>query len=264
MSKRLTTAARPMSKGGRLGTSLQRPPTGARLGTARPGTKSGVAPGTGALSSTVTVADRPMTQQGLSGVKTGSLGPQRQVQDASYFSGLLRGKVKELKDEISRMERESGALNAENATYLTFERRAEKLAQELKDRQGELADYNLLIDKINTNTDVEDISDDCAQLQAQNNKDSKALEILFGDKREKEGQVTQIEAEIKRQREATNSLLQELDYETQSRYMQMKEANFNLQQKAEDLQAEVREKSYCTCKTPTDTNQYISDGQLDG
>ena len=36
---------------------------GARLGTARPGTKSGVAPGTGALSSSVQVADRPMTQQ---------------------------------------------------------------------------------------------------------------------------------------------------------------------------------------------------------
>ena len=63
MSKRLATAARPMSKSGRMGTTLQRPPTGARLGTARPGTKSGVAPGTGALSSAVQVADRPMTQQ---------------------------------------------------------------------------------------------------------------------------------------------------------------------------------------------------------
>ena len=37
--------------------------SGARLGTARPGTKSGVAPGTGALASSVQVADRPMTQQ---------------------------------------------------------------------------------------------------------------------------------------------------------------------------------------------------------
>lgn len=33
------------------------------------------------------------------------------------------------------MEGESGALNAENATYLTFERRAETLAAQLKDRQ---------------------------------------------------------------------------------------------------------------------------------
>ena len=58
--------------------------------------------------------------------------------------------------------------------------------------QGELADYNLLIDKINTNTDVEDIAEDCAVLQGQNNRDSKGVEILFGEKREKEHQVSQV------------------------------------------------------------------------
>ena len=105
------------------------------MGTARPGSKYGAPPGTGALSSSVQVANRPMTQQGLSGVKTGGLGPQRQVQDASYYSGVLRTKIKELQDEILKMEKESGALNAENATYLTFERRAENLAQQLKDKQ---------------------------------------------------------------------------------------------------------------------------------
>ena len=73
--------------------------------------------------------------QGLTGVKTGALGPQRQVLDASYYSGVLRSKIKELRDEINTMEKESGALNAENATYLTFERRAETLAQQLKERQ---------------------------------------------------------------------------------------------------------------------------------
>ena len=63
------------------------------------------------------------------------MGPQRQVLDASYYSGVLRSKIKELRDEINTMEKESGALNAENATYLTFERRAETLAQQLKERQ---------------------------------------------------------------------------------------------------------------------------------
>ena len=71
----------------------------------------------------------------MTGVKTGALGPQRQVLDASYYSGVLRSKIKELRDEINNMEKESGALNAENATYLTFERRAETLAQQLKEKQ---------------------------------------------------------------------------------------------------------------------------------
>lgn len=49
----------------------------------------------------------------------------------------------------------------------------------------------------------------------------------------------QLEAEIRRQREATNQLLQGLDYDTQNKYMSMKEANFEQQQKAEQLQSQV-------------------------
>lgn len=241
MPKRPPTGstARPMSKSGRQGTALQRPPTGSRLGTARPGTKAGVAPGTGALASQVQVTDRPMTQQGVSGVKTGSMGPQRQVQDATYYLALLRAKTSELRTEITKLGNESGALNAENATYLTFERRAETLASQLKERQGELADYNLLIDKLNTNTDLDEVSADHADLEAQNNKDSKTVEILFGERRDKEKFAAQLEQEIQQQRTATNALLQELDYETQAKYMGMKENNFELQQAAERLQSEL-------------------------
>ena len=41
--------------------------------------------------SQVSVAERPITQQGLQGLKTGGgRGPQRQFQDKSYFLGALR------------------------------------------------------------------------------------------------------------------------------------------------------------------------------
>ena len=43
-----------------------------------------------ALGAQIKVADRPVTQQGLGGMKTGAKGPNRQVQDRSYFLGLLR------------------------------------------------------------------------------------------------------------------------------------------------------------------------------
>lgn len=56
----------------------------------RPGTRGGNAGGGIALSSQVQVTDRPITQQGLGGIKTGNRGPNRQVQDKSYFLGLLR------------------------------------------------------------------------------------------------------------------------------------------------------------------------------
>lgn len=43
-----------------------------------------------ALNAPVNIADRPITQQGLSGMKTGVRRQTRMVQDKTYFLGLLR------------------------------------------------------------------------------------------------------------------------------------------------------------------------------
>ena len=45
-----------------------------------------------ALGTTVNVSGRPVTQQGMRGMKTAQ-GPARQVQDSSYYLGVLRTKV---------------------------------------------------------------------------------------------------------------------------------------------------------------------------
>nr|KAF6314675.1 intraflagellar transport 74 [Myotis myotis] len=78
-------AARPVSRGG-IGLT-GRPPSGIRPpsgnirvatgispGTARPGSRGGLIGTGGVLSSQIKVADRPVTQQGLSGMKTGIKG----------------------------------------------------------------------------------------------------------------------------------------------------------------------------------------------
>lgn len=73
-------------------------------GTNRPGTR-GTTGGTGvALNTQIQVMDRPTTQQGLGGFKTGYKGPHRQIQDKSYFLGLLRTKINELGSEIHRLQ----------------------------------------------------------------------------------------------------------------------------------------------------------------
>ncbi|XP_016075984.1 PREDICTED: intraflagellar transport protein 74 homolog isoform X5 [Miniopterus natalensis] len=124
-------AARPASRGG-IGLT-GRPPSGIRPpsgsirvatgmppGTARPGSRGGLIGTGGVLSSQIKVADRPVTQQGLSGMKTGIKGPQRQILDKSYYLGLLR---------------------------------AENLAVEIKDFQGQLADYNMELDTLQQQLD---------------------------------------------------------------------------------------------------------------
>lgn len=58
--------------------------------TSRPGSRAGSSTASGILSPHIKVADRPVTQQGLSGMKTGMKGPQRQIKDKTYYLGLLR------------------------------------------------------------------------------------------------------------------------------------------------------------------------------
>ncbi|KAL8203067.1 UNVERIFIED_CONTAM: Intraflagellar transport protein 74, partial [Gekko kuhli] len=155
-----------MGLGARPPSSSLRPPSAALLGsgippgTARPGTR-GVPIGTGVVfSSQIKVADRPVTQQGLSGMKTGMKGPQRQVMDKSYYLGVLRSKINELTTEINKLQKEIDTYNQENSVYLSYEKRAESLASEIKEFQGQLADYNMLVDKLNTNTDMEEVMND--------------------------------------------------------------------------------------------------------
>lgn len=63
-------------------------------------------PGTG-IARPLTAALRPVTQQGLSGGRAVSrLGTasQRQVLDKSYFVGVLRAKMGQLRAEIGKLE----------------------------------------------------------------------------------------------------------------------------------------------------------------
>jgi hypothetical protein len=45
-----------------------------------------------ALGTAVNISERPVTQQGMRGMKT-THGPARKVQDSSYYVGVLRNKV---------------------------------------------------------------------------------------------------------------------------------------------------------------------------
>ncbi len=42
----------------------------------------------------------------------------------------------------------------EQSTFLAYEKRVKEAAAELTEQQAKLADYNLLVDKLNTDTEV--------------------------------------------------------------------------------------------------------------
>lgn len=220
--------------------------TASRLVTAastRPGTRSNnvVAQGVGVLSQ-ITVADRPITQHGLVAPTTAtsaSRSSQRQIQDKSYFVSMLRNKMTELTSEIARLQKENEGQAQEQATYVAYEKKAEALAAELKQLQGELGDYNLLVDKLNTDADIDDVREEYRDLKMQNDQEARSVELLFEQRQEKERQLKHLEEETEQERHMADNLISAMKPELQSRYADMKNTNQALLVQLENLQQQL-------------------------
>ncbi|NWX92592.1 IFT74 protein, partial [Nothoprocta ornata] len=201
------------------------PPT-----TSRPGSRGGSTSTAGVLSSQIKVADRPVTQQGLSGMKMGTKGPQRQIMDKTYYLGLLRSKINDLTAEINKLQKEVEMYKQENSVYLSYEKRAEALAGEIKDFQGQLADYNMV----------------CSYqflilnpLKVQNDREAQSVDIIFTEKQAKEKLIQAVEEDIERQKKVADDIIKDMSQENQAKYMEMKTANEKLCQELVVQQQEL-------------------------
>ncbi|XP_050401532.1 intraflagellar transport protein 74 homolog [Patella vulgata] len=241
-----SSGARPMTGArGQLGTSAGRPAgTATRLttamnpGTARPGTRGGAVAGGVALNSQVNVVDRPTTQQGLGGMKTAARG-RRQVMDKTYFLGLLRSKLNDLNGEINNLNKDIENTNDENSSFLTYDKRAEVLAGEIRDLQAELGDYNILVDKLTIDEDIQDVEFDCNNLKAQNDRDSKKIEEMFEVKKQKEEYIAQLEMEIDQEKRMADNLVNDMDPKLRQKYQKLKTLNDHLLKQTEIGQQEL-------------------------
>ena len=93
---------------------------------------------------------------GMMGMKTAS-GPGRQIYDRNYYGNLLKNKNIEIASEIQKMKQEVEDINKDNTNYLSLERKYELLIKDVRKYEGELADYNLALDKYRSDTKPDDI-----------------------------------------------------------------------------------------------------------
>ena len=61
-------------------------------------------------------------------------------------------------------------------------KRVKETAAELTNLQSQLADYNLLVDKLNTDTEVILVQQEAQEMAAQNESESREVEALFAEK----------------------------------------------------------------------------------
>uniref|UniRef100_A0A8C4S6Y5 Intraflagellar transport 74 n=1 Tax=Erpetoichthys calabaricus TaxID=27687 RepID=A0A8C4S6Y5_ERPCA len=192
-------------------------------GTGRPGTRgSSVAPG-GVLSAQIKVADRPVTQQGLSGMRTGMKGPQRQIMDKSYYLGLLRSKINELTTEISRLQKEIDTFNQENSVYLSYEKRYHLVIHP--------SIYYPTLDKLNTNTEMEEVMMDYNMVS----KFPQYTDIFI----ENEEMIRTVEQEIDNEKQAAENIIKKMPRDKQAKYAEMKITNQEILQELSARQQEL-------------------------
>ena len=141
----------------------------------------------------VNSVDRPVTNHGMMGMNTTKAGPGRQIYDRNYYANLLKNKNIEIANEIAKMKQEVEDITRDNSTYVNLERKYESLIKDVRKCEGELADYNLALDKHRSDTKPEDIDALYMHIRNQNEKQKQHLDGLFGEKRDMENEISSYE-----------------------------------------------------------------------
>lgn len=144
----------------------------------------------------VNSVDRPVTNHGMMGMNASKVGPGRQIYDRGYYANLLKTKNIEIANEIAKMKQEVEDISRDNSTYVNLERKYESLIKDVRKCEGELADYNLALDKHRSDTKPEDIDALYMHIRNQNEKQKAHLDGLFGEKRDMENEIASYEQQI--------------------------------------------------------------------
>ena len=119
-------------------------------------------------------------------------GPGRMMQDANYYVGELRQKLNGLSAEIAKLKVECDNQEREANGFMTFEKRsqhapnfsyaflrAEDLAGEVRELQGQMGDYNTLLDRMHTDAELDNIDKTQLIAKNKNQREQKIVDDLF-------------------------------------------------------------------------------------
>lgn len=127
--------------------------------------------------------------------------------------------------EINKMTTETDQYNKDNATYSQMERKYESLIKEVRKLQGDLADYNLIVDKSRpgTKTDPQEIQAAYQQLKARNDSERRRVDEVFSERHGKEQEIAQVEREIAQVQSKADEKLNTLSQDQRMQFAQLQD-----------------------------------------
>ena len=222
-------------------TGGMRPGTGMRGLASRQGTAmrgpvnvSGVG-----MSTAMNISDRPVTQQGLSGLRTAGQGPARQIQDNSYYLQLIRAKCADIQNEMGNLRGQIDQSQKDNSAYGQLERKYESLTKEMRSLEGNLADYNLMLDRTRVHKEVHDIMGECAQLAQASAAERQRVDDIFNHRQAFEAQAREVEGQLHAHHQQMARRLDAVDPAMRETFMKLQEEQGRLGGEANKKSADL-------------------------
>lgn len=163
----------------------------------------------------------------------------RQIQDKRYYEGLLQLKIRELTQEIAIIMKDIEVQNKEKATFLHYDKRAKSLAAELTVLQAELAEYNLVVDKMTLDVDKEVVEQEAKELMLINERRTAEVERMFEQRKQMEQKLHKMQKDIENEKRRTEHIVESMDSHTREKYDDLLRQKTELQEQAQQIQREL-------------------------
>merc|ERR1719238_156088 len=122
-------------------------------------------------------------------MKTGSVGPKRQIYDKTYYMLELRKRCTSLQEELTKINNEINQVQQDNQLYANLDKRYESLVKTVRSLEGDLADHNLATDKLRTDTQPEEVHHMYMIMKQQNEQQRNDVDQIFLEKRSHEEEI---------------------------------------------------------------------------
>lgn len=186
------------------------------------------------------MGERPVTQQGMLGIKPTTAGPKRKVISRSYFLVLLKQKISDLTTEIANFREQKERLQKEIEVQKNLETHHAKLTAEVRELEGTLADYNLAMDKQRSGTRPEDLLNIKEHISLQNRKLRTQVDHIFTERKNVEEKIAMMEERVAELKSTADLKLNELSQTERQEYrryeQELKEAEAEFQTRMAKLE----------------------------
>ncbi|KAG2382537.1 hypothetical protein C9374_005117 [Naegleria lovaniensis] len=242
-------STRPLMSRGQLFTGSQGTAGGTarRIGTAaRAGMQTG---GVGVgLSTDITVEDRPVTREGMFGMKTGNTTQKRQVQSASYYLGELHAKISMLTEELERLRNEGRKLQQDRVQSEVLVKKENDLKDELALLSNKARDLNVSVEKLQQfdainaqdREPLEKLKAQYEKFKSENEKLKESNNEIFRKRNNCEESVREIEQKIQDYNDDLEDKLN-IDLSKKNLFLSLKEERSELEEARISMEHQLRE-----------------------